>query len=383
MIAPVMTVMIALLLTATLSVVSLSQTQRTQTIKDGRRLHALNLAEAGVDHVLWRLQHDPNWRTVADEQNISLGGGQYHLTQLTQSNGNITSMRVQGWVPSVNAPDGTSSELLVEMAGVPGGPWAYAVVGNDWVRMNNGNTDSYNSTNDRPAAVRLGNGDIATNSTSDQTILIGANGIVLGNAYYPVGGSAAAVYGPYHTPPSHGIHQNPVDTTFKAIPPIPDGATYLCGWCGGDLYTTTGSVIAQPLAAGTYVMGHFALAGNDEVQVAGVGKTTFYCTEGMDLGGNGVLNNAHDPTHLLIFGTAGCTSINLHGNGDFHGAIYAPQADIVQNGGGSTGKVYGSIAGKTVTFTGNTANTGIVFDEAISGGGGVARYRVVGWTLIR
>ena len=68
--------------------------------------------------------------------------------------------------------------------------------------------------------------------------------------------------------------------------------------------------------------------------------------------------------------------VNLGGNGEISAAVYAPEHDVVVNGGGNTGHVFGSIVGKTVAMTGVT---NLHYDEALGSGGIINNYKIVSW----
>ena len=59
------------------------------------------------------------------------------------------------------------------------------------------------------------------------------------------------------------------------------------------------------------------------------------------------------------------TSVAITGNGNFYGAVYAPQASISVSGNGG---VYGALTGASVTVNGNG---GLHYDEAL---GNLGRY---------
>ena len=73
------------------------------------------------------------------------------------------------------------------------------------------------------------------------------------------------------------------------------------------------------------------------------------------LGGGALIDNpSGHAERFYLFGLPSCTSISFGGNGNFYGAIYAPEADFTLGGGGSsTWDFVGSSVTKSVTMNGH------------------------------
>ena len=91
-----------------------------------------------------------------------------------------------------------------------------------------------------------------------------------------------------------------------------------------------------------------------------------YVTGSVDIGGNGVGTAQNLPPNFLLYGTVDpsnaankCTSVSIHGNGNFYGAVYAPDAAVQVAGNGVN---YGALTGNTVQINGNG---GFHYDEAL------------------
>jgi choice-of-anchor A domain-containing protein len=124
------------------------------------------------------------------------------------------------------------------------------------------------------------------------------------------------------------------------------------------------------------------MAGSDGITFNASSYTILYLEGTADIGGNGISNVSSRPSNLQIFGMPTCTAVKIAGNGNFHGVVYAPQADITLNGGGNLGAAYGSLAGKTVSFNGN--GTFLHYDESLRQMTGVIRdYKLHSWTQLR
>lgn len=88
--------------------------------------------------------------------------------------------------------------------------------------------------------------------------------------------------------------------------------------------------------------------------------------------------------NLRIYGTRtadgvanfGAQTLSISGNGSLSAVVDAPNADISAKGGGNSGFIYGSLVGKSLTFTGND---GFYFDESLSNSDDNARLGINSW----
>ncbi|MGQ9523978.1 MAG: DUF7305 domain-containing protein [Armatimonadota bacterium] len=359
-------VLMVSLLAMSLAMLNLVDGYFSVASKDAAVLKALNLAEAAVDKAIWRLSHTPNWRNVADEQNVFLEEGTYSIVSITPGQDGTLILTAEGYVPNATAPRRTMVRLQAELAPVYGKPFAGAALGDQGVPVANGNTDSYNSLLGSYGGTNVGNeGSVYTNSSAPGSIYIGPNGEVRGNVYYPPGGSPAVVDNKGSIVGS--ILESPAETAFVPFD-VPAGAV--------EIPAITKSTV---LSGGTYV-----IRANPAIELKGnksltcLGPVILYIDGNADIGGNGIVTAGNLPANLRIFGLPNCTRIDISGNGALYAAVYAPNADIDLNGAGSSGVVFGSLAGKTVSFQGN--GTIIHYDEALRQVQGVvARYKVARW----
>jgi Tfp pilus assembly protein PilX len=99
-----------------------------------------------------------------------------------------------------------------------------------------------------------------------------------------------------------------------------------------------------------------------DIKIAGNGISNGYTNS------SGVFVNG-EPGNFTVYGTSTSTSprqsIDVTGNGSLSGVVYAPNATVKISGGGtsSSGDVYGSIIGDTITVSGNTA---FHYDESLA-----------------
>ena len=80
--------------------------------------------------------------------------------------------------------------------------------------------------------------------------------------------------------------------------------------------------------------------------------------------------------NFYYWGLPGVTSINYGGSSTYYGAIYAPEADLTLNGGGSANNFCGAIVAKTITLKGHYL---IHFDQALLQWGPKRGYVAASW----
>ena len=117
----------------------------------------------------------------------------------------------------------------------------------------------------------------------------------------------------------------------------------------------------------------------------GVGEAKLYVKGDISISGNGSINAPYKPAALQVYGTlteaeyaSGMRqSVAIGGNGNLTAALYAPNGDIVMNGGGSSGYIAGAAVGNSVQVNG----TGYKFryDKDLEDLGAANSYKVSGW----
>jgi hypothetical protein len=145
---------------------------------------------------------------------------------------------------------------------------------------------------------------------------------------------------------------------------------------------TSGTILG-----GDYRVSNWSLSGSDTVTISGdtrivisgdidvTGQASIiiepgaslqiYSDDDIDIAGNGIVNKSGRPEQLMIFGTDkghGDDDIKIAGNGSLFAAVYAPNANVTLNGGGSSGHVFGAVVGYDAKLTGNAHFS---FDEAL------------------
>ncbi|HEX4665451.1 MAG TPA: hypothetical protein VH207_02535 [Chthoniobacterales bacterium] len=149
---------------------------------------------------------------------------------------------------------------------------------------------------------------------------------------------------------------------------------------GTQTLTLAGNADGSPTYIEIYVSGDISAAGNSQMVLGPGVRATIYFMGNVDIAGKGVMNPANQPANLLFYGVHSDSSlarhVNLGGNGQISAAVYAPEHDVVVNGGGSSGHVFGSVVGKSVAMTGVT---NLHYDEALAAGGIINNYKIVSW----
>ncbi len=149
---------------------------------------------------------------------------------------------------------------------------------------------------------------------------------------------------------------------------------------GNQTLTIAGAPDGSQTYIQLYVTGDISVTGQGQITIAPGVSATIYFAGNVDVSGKGILNSNNQPGDLLLYGIqpiSGFTPhVSLSGNAQITAAVYAPGHTVTIAGGGSSGHVFGSIVGKTVTMTGVT---NLHYDEALGSGGIINNYKIVSW----
>jgi hypothetical protein len=401
------------------------------TITTGQQFQALNLAEAGIDHAMWRLSNSSSWNQPRDEQDITFGSGSYYLVdsggQLEHdSQGHVKSLRVQGWIPNRTDPDAVEAEIYTTLKYKSSTNYfsMAVLVKNSMTLAGSLYTYSYNSATDPNHTSLLTNGDIGTLNPANNNINIGGNPYIHGDILYPTGYSGAV------KTPGSWWHQYNSISPFGSPPTTPDvsapaGAIEVNAAVDGpvayrDLYNnaysgpgginyivfqkTDGTYIGNSrsslpyiptssclysdglpiIPAGTYHVhassGYSMKATNNRVFRFGPGQTTLYIDGNLDLENSAMIFCVDKkPTNVQIFAGSGCTSITMSGDTPLYGGLYAPYASVTLGG---SCMIYGSLVANNADLSGGGA---VYYDEALSNSasGSTNSYTVSTWVKTR
>lgn len=233
-------------------------------------------------------------------------------------------------------------------------PRRFAAVGLEYIKLGGNATNSYKSTGNAPAD----HGDIASNGD----ITLGGSSLIAGNAFPGMG---KMVIGANHvtgstTPLSYTLNYPNGDAgiykTSNNNGSVPSGAVAASSFKIGNQQTVT-------LQAGNYYFNNFNAGAGSILNIAG--PVTIYVYGTLSLGGHvDVAGNL--PKNLTIItvpnGGTAPGNITLNGTSALYADIYAPQSRINMSG---TGDIYGSIVGRSIDMTGNSA---IHYDMSLGGG---------------
>ncbi len=104
-----------------------------------------------------------------------------------------------------------------------------------------------------------------------------------------------------------------------------------------------------------------SVSGNASIQIQSGASLHMYTEANVSIAGNGVANHSSNkPENFMLWGTrsssaASPQSISISGNGVLSAVVYAPNASVSANGGGSSGHIQGAIVGNTITVNGGSA----------------------------
>lgn len=374
-----------------MALVSLSTHDMRATDEQGTMIRLRNVAEAGVEQAFERLSADPTWRatdsTDADFNNTPITAtvsgqtqtlGTFTVDPIVEQAGDFVQVVAHAYYPNA-----TDSNRLVKTVRVTaykkwGMPFSAAAFGKSGVPLANGETDSYSSDAGTYGGSNVGSrGDIRTDSTDPSSVTIKSNGQCNGKVIYGPGADLSRVsldtgrINDNDSDEANDVMSAPNTAVMPDVEVPTTGVTELRDVAGFSSNTLSGGT----LPAGKYVCDAVSITGNSRVTL--LGPVVLYVKGSIAIGGNGIINSGV-PADLQIYGTPQCTSVSISGNGQLSAAVYAPQADIVLNGGGTNGQVFGALAGNRVSFNGN--GTVLHYDEALQRvKGSVIGFRTKTW----
>ncbi|MFA6543061.1 MAG: hypothetical protein WCS99_01465 [Limisphaerales bacterium] len=84
-----------------------------------------------------------------------------------------------------------------------------------------------------------------------------------------------------------------------------------------------------------YVRGSVSESGGRAITVANSGTLQMWVSGSISLSGQAAVNSTGDALRMMVYGLPTCTSATFSGNATWTGTLYAPQAALTFNGGGS------------------------------------------------
>ncbi|HTL47363.1 MAG TPA: collagen-binding domain-containing protein [Verrucomicrobiae bacterium] len=332
----------------------LNSTERNQN-----KVVAFNMAEAGVDMAITQLATDTTYEGAAYSSMTSgpMQGG-YDVTVTTPDNAPNTRLIVaRGY-----APDNVSTSRAYETRNITvyaeigtQNMFDFAVFADQSLQLTgNATVDSYNSTvGAYGGANKASNGDVGTNSTGSSTVTLNGNATIKGDAQVGPNGNPASVI---------SLTGNAAITGVKsAAPALKDFPTQSSNSASLGALTLSGNT-TRVIGAGTYRFSSISITGNATLQATG--PVDIYVDGPVKIAGNGISTQANTPPNFLLFVTT-ADDVQLSGNGNFYGGIYAPLSHVKNTG---NGELYGAVVSDTYQQTGNG---NVHYDEAMRDAGGV------------
>jgi hypothetical protein len=232
-------------------------------------------------------------------------------------------------------------------------------------RQDNG---SIASNSQDPGSLNLSGADIYGSISTGPGGLPAIGSGAVGDKAWVDGGATGVQDG--HYVDDMNIEFDPVSIPYTSATAVPqpgtvNGEQYDMILVNGDykLNSVSNKRIIATGNARLYVTGEVKQSGNAVIQVAGTGSLKLYVGGNADLGGNGIVNETANTLNFTLYGLPTCTSISFHGNGEFYGAIYAPNSDLTLSGGGSGDQDFsGASITKSVKFNGHFR---FHYDEAL------------------
>jgi hypothetical protein len=313
----------------------------------------------------------------------------YLEPEWVNADGNTVPVVVSEGRVTLNNGMVTSRQILVEMEKGSSKPekrgWGNGVMGKRNVTLVGGvEIDSYDSENGpyHTLTNRNGNGSVATNSLSIGDLSLGTTtiigrvavgasegklkkGNVLSMEDYSNGGSGIdydrVAYDFYVDLP------DPVFPTFNSPVTMGKVAEGTIGTAGvettyvlDEIYVKNKKVLKIEGDVKMIVTGDLQVFG--EIRITEGSSLEVYIDGDVDVGGTGIVNLTNKPPNLLMYasGNGAKGQFKLHGSTAFAGAVYAPNSEVLMDGGS---EMFGAVVGDTVKFNGNNK---FHYDEALN-----------------
>lgn len=359
---------------------------------------ALPVAEAGIEDALAHLHcfaHGSNLTGNGWSQDLS-SGNVYTKSNLIGNDTYEVSLKATGPYSPVTVtsigycrllPSNQLIQRKVQVQASRYSMFSKGMVADGQIDLlgNNVMTDSFDSedptysTNGKydPAKSKA-NGDVGTNSGLIDSINTGNANI---HGYAATGPGGTVAIGPngaigdhdwntFHTGIQSGhvtddmnINLPDIDLPYTGGPAptsgTVDGINYTYLLKSGNYFLSSLSMNGQQTMIVTnqatlVINGSFSMGGQSQIILTNGGSLKLYVNGSASIGGNGVANYSGKATNFFFFGTTNCTSLSYGGNGEFTGAVYAPNADFTLGGGGSGILDFvGASVSKTVRMNGH------------------------------
>ena len=349
--------LIATMSTYGLALLTLSTAEARSAESFENRLVAFHWADGAIDQTIVQLKANQAYAGVPST-NITTGRttGSYQTTVTATGTANVYNIQATG-TAGANGSYGNQQRNLAAIVDLtPQSQFASALFANSNITMTgNAQTDAYDSRNGAyNALIATSEGHVGTNGTSASIVSLSGNAKIKGNATVGPGANVVTAITTTGNASVTGLKQAAAATTPLAAVTVPGGlASY------GALSISGNNTVTLP--AGTYLYTTVSISGNGKLNCTG--QVTLYATGNVSISGNGVGTASNLPTNFSL-NVAGSPSVSLTGNGNFYGAVYAPQCAMNISG---NGQLFGALIGNTVTDSGNG---NIHYDKALGASSG-------------
>jgi hypothetical protein len=359
---------------------------------------AIPIAEAGVEEALTQLNSNTNrgasgWTLVGGTNYVKsrmIGGARYEVSISTNNLRPVITSKAYVTVPmSTNQiKRGVRVACTNRNTAIKGmlakGKMTF---GGNVITDSFDSTDSSASTGGRyDATKRRANGYLGTNGKTAGIIEVSGSVQLFGSVATGPTGTIAATGGakigdaawqasastgvqPGHSSDDMNVFFPDVERPFTGGFLIPSILPLLASLIDGTNYTyalgdgthqMSSLVMASKQSmlirghAILYVTGDVDLSGQSYIYIAPGASLNLYVAGNTSVAGNGVLNPSGQAKSFQYFGLPSNKTVSFTGNSTFVGVIYAPQADLVMSGGGSTVIDFvGASTTSTVTMSGS------------------------------
>ncbi len=360
--------------------------RRTEIYVDESR--AFWVAEAGIAKALWEINNGggawTGWTTSGNDKTLqaSVGtAGDYDITVYNYANPPFR-IEVTGYYPTRASADAIIRSFEIIAAESPVFLFKYAAYSQDELTISGqGFTDSYDSSLGVYGGANVGtDGDIGSGTLVDAS----GQAFVDGDIIIPEG--ATSPDSKYYSGTVEEEDNPPLEpvTVPANLAALPNGGSISSTTTlpPGDyqywmfnLSSKTTLTITGP--ANIYLTGDTSISVSGQAEViidsASTGPVNIYFDGDVSLSGQGIANETSLPSNLIMYGTSTSSqTIDLSGQADFYGAIYAPTSEMSLTG---QGGLYGSFIGDEVTISGQG---GVHYDAALgsTAASGVSSYSI-------
>jgi hypothetical protein len=367
--------------------ISMVLTEAKNTERSNAQLTAMNVAEAGIELGIWEVMHGGADYLAADGwtaqavptsnraflfDNAGNRIGEYNI-EIT--NTGIFTIQCTAGVPDLNNPSSQPQVVVVTLESEP--LFKKSLLAKDKVELDDGVLiDSYNSgpLGDQPygGANVLSNGDIATESTSNDKLKIGDFVLVKGDAYVGVGGNPADVIDYSGTGSITGSEIVSTETANlpSVVAPVglPDEGNLTAAF-GTKTISSSGYYDKITVAAFgklvidsdcTIYVKKLNVVAFSKIEIQNDAKVNIIVEEDFNIVAFAALDNlSGDTANLAVYAMDSANDINLLGAVSVDGTFYAPESDFRLGSGAS---FRGAVMAKKIRVEDWAA---IHFDEAL------------------